>query len=52
MRTSPCDTIPNKFGTIPKNTTLVRTGISEEFSRVIYGGKTVYIYNKYFKVLS
>lgn len=46
IRTSPTAAIPNKLGTIKKNTILTRTGISENYSRVIYNGKTVYILNK------
>ncbi len=46
IRTSPTASIPNKLGTIKKNTTLTRTGISDTYSRVIYNDKTVYILNK------
>lgn len=46
IRTSPTSTIPNKLGTVKKNTTMLRTGISEKYSRVIYDGRTVYILNK------
>lgn len=44
-RTGPTSEIPNKLGTIKKNTVTLRTGKSERFSRIIYDGREVYVLN-------
>lgn len=46
LRTTPTNELPNKYGNITKGTVLIRTGISEHFSRVNYNGRNVYISNK------
>ena len=45
LRTSPTTSIPNKYGYINKGITLKRTGYTEDFSRVNYNGRTLYISN-------
>ena len=49
-RNSPSSSIPNKLGTFTYGTRLVRIGISDEFSKVLYKGKVVYIDNKDLRV--
>ena len=51
MRSSATLNMPNKLGSITSGTTLVRTGISEEFSKVLYNGRVVYIENKYLRTV-
>lgn len=45
MRTSPTNELPNRLGVIPKNTNLKRIGIADEYSIVVYNGKSVYVLN-------
>lgn len=45
IRTGPTSQIPNKLGTIKKGTTMLRTGISENYSRITYNGRTIYCLN-------
>lgn len=52
IRTSPTTSIPNKLGTVKRNTVLTRTGVGDTYSRVIYNGKTVYILNKNIRSLN
>lgn len=46
MRTGATTDLPNRLGTIPKGTILIRTGISEEFSLIQYNGRSAYVLNK------
>lgn len=52
MRSSATYELPNTLGTIPYNTELKRTGISDNFSRVLYNERIVYIDNDYLRVVS
>ncbi len=45
MRNSATDLLPNKLGQIKYGTELLRTGISDKYSRVLYNGRVVYIDN-------
>lgn len=45
MRTGPSSDIPNRLGTIPRGTELIRLGLSDNFSICVYNGRTVYISN-------
>lgn len=50
FKSNPSNNIPNRLGYIPKGTHMIRTGTSENFSRVLYDNRTVYISNKDLKV--
>ncbi len=43
MRSAPTASMPNRLGTIPRGTEVLRTGKSDVFSRVVYNGRTVYV---------
>ncbi len=45
MRSSPSNEVPNRLGSIPRGTSLVRKGVSEKFSLVVYNGRSVYVAN-------
>lgn len=43
MRNSPSYDIPNRLGSIPRETQMQRIGISEEFSKVVFNERTIYV---------
>ncbi len=51
MRSSATSTIPNKLGNLSYGTTLLRIGISDEFSKILYNGRVVYIKNDELRVV-
>lgn len=51
MRSSATLEMPNSLGSLPKETSLLRTGISTDFSKVLYNGRVVYIENEYLRTL-
>lgn len=51
MRSSATLEIPNRLGTLPKETNLLRIGTSTDFSKVLYNGRVVYIENEYLHTL-
>lgn len=52
LRSTPTNQMPNRMASIPRNTEMIRTGYSKEFSRVIYNGRTVYISNSEIRLVS
>lgn len=50
IRTGPTDQIPNRLATVNRNTTFIRTGIHDVYSRIIYNGREAYCLTENLKV--
>lgn len=45
LRSTPTSSLPNRFGRVNRGTVLKRTGYNDDFSRIDYNGRIVYISN-------